>query len=307
MTEIFKPDRKLIDILRESSFTISAEVIPPRNGTPQTKIFEELKELIHAGSQFLSVTKGAGGSLRGGSLPIAQSIKDYFKVPAIAHFTCRDLTPQDVENQLMDHHYVGIRNILALRGDPPRDLPDWKPLQGSYSYAYQLIEQIRKLNQGQFLERPNFEIQSALNTDFCIGAAAYPDEPNPAARTEHFAAKVRAGAEYAITQMIYDVDSYSRFLEEIAKANCTVPVLPGVRILSSQKQADRMRNRFQVPIPRHVSSALPPEDSSPDQALEVFLKLVESFKKAGAPGLHVFVLTDTDLACRALRNLATQM
>jgi methylenetetrahydrofolate reductase (NADPH) len=306
MTELFKPDRKLIDILKEESFTISAEVIPPRNGTPQNKVFEELQGLITAGAQFISVTKGAGGSLRGGSLPIAQSIKDHFKRPAIAHFTCRDLTPQDVENQLMDHHYVGIRNILALRGDPPRDLPDWKPLEGSYSYAYQLIEQIRKLNQGQFLERPNFKTSTAMNTDFCIGAAAYPDEPNPMARKEHFAAKVRAGAEYAITQMIYDVDSYSRFLEEISAINCSVPILPGARILSSQEQADRMRNRFQIPIPDKVYAKLPTEETQSEQALEVFLKLVEGLKAAGAPGLHVFVLTDTDLACRALRNLVTQ-
>ena len=136
------------------AFTISAEVIPPRNGSEQQKILHPSGCPRAGGAQFLAVTKGAGGSLRGGSLPIAQVIKEQFGVPAIAHFTCRDLTAHDVENQLIDHHYFGIRNILALRGDPPDGQATWKPREGGYEYAYQLIEQIRNLNAGRFLPRP---------------------------------------------------------------------------------------------------------------------------------------------------------
>src|SRR6476469_8888724 len=126
MTMPFKSDQKLTDVLAQG-FTISAEVIPPRNGSEQLRILQQIQTLVRSGAQFLAVTKGAGGSLRGGSLPIAQSVKERFGVPCIAHFTCRDLTSVDVENQLMDHHYFGIRNILALRGDPPDGQPDWKP------------------------------------------------------------------------------------------------------------------------------------------------------------------------------------
>src|ERR1700721_1746359 len=115
----FRSDIKLTDFLKQNGFTASAEIIPPRNGSEQRKILTQVQTLINAGAQFLAVTKGAGGSLRGGSLPIAQVIKEQLGVPCIAHFTCRDLTPHEVENQLMDHHYFGIRNILALRGDPP--------------------------------------------------------------------------------------------------------------------------------------------------------------------------------------------
>src|SRR4051812_24792095 len=113
----FRFDEKLTSVLARQKFTLSAEVIPPRNGVEQGKVLLQIQTLIEAGAQFLSVTKGAGGSLRGGSLPIAQLIKERFLKPCIAHFTCRDLTPAEVENQLMDHHYFGIRNILALRGD----------------------------------------------------------------------------------------------------------------------------------------------------------------------------------------------
>src|SRR5690349_9957359 len=98
----FTPDRKLTEVLSKEAFTLSAEIIPPRNGTDQVKVLEQIHQLVDSGAQFLAVTKGAGGSLRGGSLPIAHVIKDRFSRPCVAHFTCRDLTPHEVENHLMD-------------------------------------------------------------------------------------------------------------------------------------------------------------------------------------------------------------
>lgn len=302
MVDIYRPDKKMSDILQDRRFTVSAEVIPPRNGTPQAEIIHQIDQLIKSGAEFLSVTKGAGGSLRGGSLPIAQVIKDHFKVPAIAHFTCRDLTPEEVENQLMDHHYFGIRNILALRGDPPQGVPNWQPRPDSYPYAYQLIEQIRALNSGHFLKRPGFESPKGVHTDFCIGAAAYPDESDPHARVEYFAQKVRAGAEYGITQMLYDVDSYSRFLDELGRARCLVPILPGLRILKTKSQALKMRDRFQISMPADLVNELP-ETENLTQSQEIFHRRVEMFRKAGAPGLHVFVLSDLELSQLLIQKL----
>jgi methylenetetrahydrofolate reductase (NADPH) len=302
MTEIYRTDKKMSEILKENSFTISAEVIPPRNGTPQNEIIHQIDQLIQHKAQFLSVTKGAGGSLRGGSLPIAQVIKDHFKVPAIAHFTCRDISPEEVENQLMDHHYFGIRNILALRGDPPQGVTNWQPLANSYPYAYLLIEQIKRMNAGQFLERQGFKVENRVSTDFCIGAAAYPDEPDAKSRVEYFKLKVQAGAEYGITQMLYDVDSYKRFLDETAKHHCSVPILPGFRILKTQKQALTMKNRFQISMPDQLLKKLP-ETENYAQSLQVFCDLIQQFKSAGAPGLHLFVLSDLDLCCQLLKEI----
>src|SRR5438105_1176854 len=104
-------DLKITEILANNPFTLSAEIVPPRNGSGMEGIFSQIQALIGAGAQYLAVTKGAGGSLRGGSLPIAISIKENFQKPVVAHFTCRDLLPEDVENQLIDHHFFGIRNI----------------------------------------------------------------------------------------------------------------------------------------------------------------------------------------------------
>jgi methylenetetrahydrofolate reductase (NADH) len=136
-------------VVGRGRFTLSAEVTPPRNGAEQAAVLDQMGRLVAAGAQFLAVTKGAGGSLRGGSLPIAQAIKEHFGVPAVAHFTCRDLLPEQVENLLIDHHYVGIRNLLALRGDPPDGQPAWAPRPGGYRYAYELAEQIRGLTGGR--------------------------------------------------------------------------------------------------------------------------------------------------------------
>lgn len=302
----FRPDLHLTEFLKNHRFTYSAEIIPPRNGAEQATILTQVDKLIQSGAQFLSVTKGAGGSLRGGSLPIAQLIKEQFKAPCLAHFTCRDLTPQDVENQLMDHHYFGIRNILALRGDPPEGQPDWKPREGGHQYAYQLIRQIRELNEGNYLHRvsgPQVELQE--KTQFCVGAAAYPDHPHTQQHLEHFKLKVESGAHFAITDMLYSPDSYSRFLDQCQAAGIHIPIIPGARVLKSQKQAHRMMQKFNTHIPSSYLSRLPQDESEDHfpQALEAFLDLVHELQKRGAPGIHLFVVVDVLSALSALRAL----
>ncbi|MCC6138964.1 MAG: methylenetetrahydrofolate reductase [Bdellovibrionaceae bacterium] len=291
-------DRKITDVLKDKPFTLSAEIIPPRNGEEQIEVFNKLKQIIDAQVDFLSVTKGAGGSLRGGSLPIAQAIKDNFKRPSIAHFTCRDLVPEEVENQLMDHHYFGIRNILALRGDPPMGTQDWKPRDGGYSYAYQLVQQIVNLNSGQFLVRSNFKVEAREKTDFCIGVAVYPEHPQEEECIRFALEKFNSGADYGITQMLFDADLYGKFIDDLAKLGIRKPILPGVRILKSKKQAAVMKERFGCSVPAWYANALPAElDKNLDDAelIGPFLELIELFKKAGAPGVHLFVLSDTRL------------
>lgn len=301
----FAPDIKITDILGHHKFTLSAEVIPPRNGASPEEILKQISSLIDNGSQFLAVTKGAGGSLRGGSLPIAQLIKERFQRPCIAHFTCRDLTPEEVENQLVDHHYFGIRNILALRGDPPLNYPDWKPKENSHEFAYQLIQQIKNMNSGKYLDRPGFKTEDRVSTDFCIGVALYPDHPNAEERMRFTKTKVDAGASFGITQMLFSEKSYEDFLNLCHKNNIKIPILPGARILKSKAQAERMTKRFQCQISKDYYNSLP-DNESPDtlnQSLEAFLVFVQKLKKIGAPGMHLFVLSDTDICSQSLRQM----
>ncbi len=302
---LFRPDRTLTQVLAHEQFTFSAEVIPPRNGAEQAAVLAQVARLIDAGARFLAVTKGAGGSLRGGSLPIALAIKEQFDVPCVAHFTCRDLLPEEVENQLVDHQYFGIRNILALRGDPPDGQPGWRSRRGAYDHAYQLIEQIRDLNRGVYLPRAGGPPPAThAPADFCIGAAVYPEHLDAAEGTTFFKRKVDAGAEYAITQMVFDTDAYGRFLDRCEKARLSVPVLPGTRILRSRARARRTAEKYGVSVPAAMLRALPQiDDPAADaRALDVFLGVVERLRRLGAPGVHLFV-TDVDTACTALAAL----
>jgi methylenetetrahydrofolate reductase (NADPH) len=307
----FRSDIKLTDFLKNNGFTSSAEIIPPRNGSEQAKIMAQVETLIKAGAQFLAVTKGAGGSLRGGSLPISQIIKENFQVPCIAHFTCRDLTAQDCENQLMDHHYFGIRNILALRGDPPTEESgspsQWQKKEGGYDYAYELIAQIRNLNEGIYLTRKSGPQPNATEkTDFCIGAAAYPEHPNEEERLKFFKLKTEHGAQYGITDMCFDPEIYARFVDLCAKNHVNVPILPGTRILKSKDQAGKMAQKFKVSVPKDIFESLPEKTTphSMERGVELFLKLTERMKTLGAPGIHLYVIADTESASAGLRKLA---
>lgn len=299
-------DRKITDVLVENKFTLSAEMIPPRNGEQMQITMDRLNKVVSSGVDFLSVTKGAGGSLRGGSLPIAQTIKDHFAKPCIAHFTCRDLSPQDIENQLIDHHYFGVRNILALRGDPPMGTEEWIPHKDGYSYAYQLIEQIKKLNAGQFIERKGFKVDNRESTDFCIGAAIYPEHPDPKERLEFAKIKFEKGAEYGITQMLFDPEPYAELTNQLADHGITSPMLPGLRILRSKKQGEVMKSRFGCSVPDWYLNQLPEEHErgvvNPD-VIGPFVELVERLQKLGAPGVHIFVLADVELCQLAMKEL----
>lgn len=299
----FRPDQKLCEFLKKSQFTVSAEIIPPRNGSDQGKVLDQIQRLIQAGAQFLSVTKGAGGSLRGGSLPIAQLIKENFNVPCIAHFTCRDLTPQDVENQLMDHHYFGIRNILALRGDPPDGQSYFSVQPGGYQYAHQLMAQIKALNDGKYLIRSNGpQADSQGQTDFCIGAAVYPDHSNEKERIDFFYEKVSAGAQFAITDLLFSAETYARFLDLCKLRRIEIPILPGTRVLRTLSQARKMIEKFKVKIPSEILNQLKEEENS-DLSTELFLKLTEQLKSYGAPGIHLFVIAETTASVKSIECL----
>src|SRR3989338_4283864 len=186
--------KKITEILKNKKFTLSVELVPPRNGTSYDEIFNKLEQL-KGKVDFVSVTKGAGGSLRGGTLPISYFAQNKYGINTIAHFVCRERTKYEIENDLMDLYYFGIRNILALRGDPPAGHKE-EEWDGDYKYAYLLVKQIKEMNKGLYLPRVNIDKGSreGSKTDFCIIAAGHPEDPIKE-EIEHIKAKVEAGAE----------------------------------------------------------------------------------------------------------------
>jgi methylenetetrahydrofolate reductase (NADPH) len=291
--------KKITEILREKKFTISVELVPPRNGTDPEEIYNKILQLRNL-VDFVAVTKGAGGSLRGGTLPISYLAQEKFGINSISHFVCREHTKEEIENELIDLHYFNIKNILALRGDPPAGSKEgWK---GDYKYAYLLVKQIKKMNNGTYLPRnpEEGEFVHGIKTDFCILVAGHPENLIEE-EIKHIKAKIDAGAEVIITQMIFSFDDYKKYVEALRNASINLPVLAGLRPLISLKQANSVENFFKLKVCDELKKGL--EERGKDFGLEYFVDLIRKLREYNAPGVHFFVLNDVDLVKELLERV----
>lgn len=316
----------VVGIIKSKTFSFSAEIIPPRNGTDFLEVFQNVEKLKSAGFEFISVTHGAGGALRGGTLPIAFQSQNVFGFTSIAHLTCRGVTAEELENILIDHHYFGIHNILALRGDPPDGIDEsFEPAQGGFAYAYQLVELIRRLNEGKYHLRkgydsaaidpkgPKDQYREGMKTRFCIGVACYPEDPD-GKDIAYLQRKIEAGAEFAITQMILDFSLFETFYRRVLE-NCPPDfiVLPGIRVPSSYKQLQRMESKFGVTVCPNLMADMKKVENDPEAQKKVGIEWALDFtvkvKQMGCPGIHFFIMGDphpviTLKADPALKNSA---
>lgn len=303
--------KSVTDILNENSFSFSAEIIPPRNGTDFDTVFELVSDLKQANFQFISVTHGAGGSLRGGTLPIAYHAQNNCELTSIAHLTCRGMSREDLENHLIDHHYFGVHNILALRGDSPDGIDaEFTAAEGGFSYAYELAGLIQNMNRGQYLARKNYDkgkqFREGIKTRFCIGVACYPEDAEDI-RIAYLDKKVQAGASFAITQMIFDADIFESFYKQVVDHfGRNLPILPGIRIPSSYKQLERMNSKFGIAVPGKLMNAMrEAKKVSPEKMVQVghdwALEFAERIFRLGLPGMHIFIMGNTEPAVR-LKN-----
>ena len=295
--------KKITEILKEKKFTISLEIVPPRNGNPTDITYNDLKKL-KGKIDFLSVTKGAGGSLRGGTLPISYFAWQKFGITPVSHFVCRERTKQEIENELIDLYYFGINNILALRGDPPAgSKEEWN---GDYKHAYLLVKQLKNLNEGKYLPRESFEkdFREGLKTDFCILVAGHPEDP-PEQEAKHIQAKLEAGAEVIITQMIFSFKEYKDYVENLKKHGIKLPVIPGIRPLTNLKQAESVENFFKLKVADELKEGLKnakDEKEAYEFGINYTAEMIKELKKYGAPGAHLFVLNDIKLVEEILEN-----
>ena len=297
--------KKITEILKDKKFTLSVELVPPRNGTSYDEIFRILGQL-KGKVDFVSVTKGAGGSLRGGTLPISYFAQTKYGINTIAHFVCRERTKYEIENDLMDLYYFGINNILALRGDPPvgHKNEEW---DGDYKYAYLLVKQIKDMNNGIYLPRVNIDQGSrkGAKTDFCIIVAGHPEDPTKE-EIEHIKVKVNAGAELIITQMIFSFEEYKEYVGNLRKNGINLPVIPGLRPLISYKQAESVKDFFNLEVADELIKGLK-EAKTDGEAREFGIAytadMIKKLKEYGAPGVHLFILNEIELVEGLLKKI----
>jgi methylenetetrahydrofolate reductase (NADPH) len=243
---------------------------------------------------------------RPGTLGVCALIQNKWSVDAVPHILCRGFTREETEDFLIELRFLGIDNVLAVRGD---DSGYEKPLQFGRSanpFACDLVSQITDMNQGKYLEE---DLLDAEPSHFCVGVGGYPEKhfeaPNLATDVRRTKEKVDAGADYVVTQMFFDNAVYFDYLERCRKAGVEVPIIPGIKILTSAKQLTTIPRTFYVDLPDALS--LEAEKVSPDKVEDVgvewALQQSQELIEGGAPSIHFYVMQSS----RAIQKLMKKL
>ena len=251
----------------------SFEVLPPLKGHKIEDIFATIDPLTEFNPKFINVTyhreeflyKKKENNLlekvsirkRPGTVGISVAIKMKYKIDPVPHLICGGFTKEETENALIDLQFLGIDNVLALRGDPVKTENRFRPTPGGHSYAVELIEQINDMNKGDFLHDEKY---TNSNTNFCIGAAAYPEKHVEALNLKNdiarLKAKVEAGAEFLVTQLFYDNQKYFDFVSQCRAAGIDVPIIPGIKPLTKLRHISFIPKTFFVDFPDELADQL---------------------------------------------------
>lgn len=302
---------KITEHLKASKQTLfSIEILPPLKGKSIQSIYDAIDPLMEFKPAFVDVTyhreeyvykKRAGGYLekvsirkRPGTVGICAAIMNKYKVEAVPHIICGGFTKEETENALIDLHFLGIDNVLALRGDSIKTEPNFVPEPGGHAYALDLVHQIRNLNNGKYMDE---EMKDVAPTDFCIGVAGYPEKhfeaPNMFSDMKYLKAKVDAGAEYIVTQMFFDNQKYFDFVKLCRENNIHVPIIPGLKILSTLKQITVLPKVFHIDIPQAFYQELEKckDDKSVREAgIKWCIEQCKELVKANVPCLHFYTM-----------------
>jgi methylenetetrahydrofolate reductase (NADPH) len=301
---------------------ISFEIIPPLRGGNLGSLLALIEDLARWRPPFIDITSHAAQAIfeettggyqrrikrkRPGTLGVCALIQQKYAVDAVPHILCQGFTREETEDFLIELNYLGIDNVLAIRGD---DNGFKKPLpfgRSANEHALQLVEQVCAMNRGRYLEA---DLLDAEPTDFCVGVAGYPEKhfeaPNLAADLRWTRAKVEAGAEYVVTQMFFDNQHYFRYVEECRGAGIEVPVIPGLKILSSPRQLVSIPRTFYTEVPPALADEV--EATDPERAADVgvewALAQTRELLEAGVPAVHFYVMHNSQALNALMQRLA---
>ncbi len=315
---------KVIDHIREAKgTTVSFEILPPLKGKGISAIYNHLDPLMEFKPAYINVTyhrsehifkKRSDGSFekvvvrkRPGTEAICASIMNRYNVDTVPHLICGGFTVQDTEDALLTLSYLGIDNVLVLRGDAAKNETSFEPEPGGHKYAIELLRQVVNLNNGIYLEE---ELKGNKGTKFCIGVAGYPEKhfeaPNMQTDLSYLKDKVDAGAEYIVTQMFFDNKKYFDFVKQCREAGITVPIIPGLKPVTSKKQLTIIPRTFNVDIPTELSDEILKckDDTCVEQVgTEWLLAQSKELKAAGVPVLHYYTLGKPQVVCNVVKQL----
>lgn len=292
----------------------SFEILPPLKGQNIQTIFDNIDPLMEFNPPFIDVTyhreeyefkELSNGLLekrivrkRPGTVGICAAIQNKYKVDAIPHVLCGGFDKEDTENFLIDMGFLGIDNVVALRGDAVKSETYFKPEPKGNAYALDLVHQITDMNNGIYLDE---DLQNSAETDFCIGVAGYPEKhmeaPNMESDLHFLKKKIEAGADYIVTQMFFDNDKFFAFVKNCRVAGIDVPIIPGLKPLATKKQLNLIPHRFHVDLPealiKEVLKAKTP-DAVRQVGIEWCTAQSQELVKNGVPFLHYYSMSKSD-------------
>jgi methylenetetrahydrofolate reductase (NADH) len=302
---------KVIEHIQQSKDTkVSFEILPPLKGKTISSIYDHLDPLMEFKPSFINVTyhrsetmfkKKSDGTFekvevrkRPGTVGICAAIMNHYQIDAVPHLICGGFTKRETEDALIDLNFLGIDNVLVLRGDAAKNESSFEPERDGNIYALDLLKQVVNLNHGIYIEE---DIKNGSKTNFCIGVAGYPEKhfeaPNLDTDISFLKAKVNAGAEYITTQMFFDNQKYFDFVKTLRASGIEVPVIPGLKPITNKKQLSILPKVFHVDIPLDLCNAI--MKCKTDAEVEIvgtewLIQQCKELKKAKVPVLHYYTL-----------------
>lgn len=306
---------KVTDIIneqRKGEKLVSFEVLPPLKGKSIDHLYKILDPLMEFKPPFIDVTyhreefeykvtssgyfEKVAVRKRPGTVGICAAIKHKYNVEAVPHLICGGFSIEETENALIDLNFLGIQNILALRGDARRLEKTFVPEQGGHKLAVDLVHQLDSMNNGVYLDK---DIVDAVRTDFCIGVAGYPEKHFEAANYEEdllfLKGKIDAGAHYIVTQMFFDNKAFFKFVKDCRDLGINVPIIPGIKPLTRSSQLKSIPSNFYIDFPDDLVKEVrkcKDEEAVKELGAEWCTAQAKELFENGAPCLHFYTMSD---------------
>lgn len=315
---------KVIEYIKDSKSPLfSFEILPPLKGKSIQSIYDGIDPLLEFKPAFVNVTyhreefiykKREKGYLekiaikkRPGTVGICAAIKNKYDIEAVPHLICGGFSKEETENALIDLNFLGIDNVLALRGDPIKTEPHFVPESGGNNYASELVEQIVNLNKGIYIDD---NIQKATPTNFCIGVAGYPEKhfeaPNMQADLKRLKSKIDAGADYIVTQLFFDNTKFFKFVEDCRAMGITVPIIPGMKPITKLRHISFLPKFFHIDLPSDFTDELEKCKTDEDVAkvgIEWSIQQSKELVQFGVPCIHYYTMGKSS----AVKSIAAEI
>ncbi len=315
---------KITEHIQQAKDTlISFEVLPPLKGKTIVSLYDHLDPLMEFKPSWINVTYHRSETMfkkkpdntfekvevrkRPGTVGICAAIMNHYQVDAVPHIICGGFTKRETEDALIDLDFLGIDNVLALRGDAAKNESAFEPEPGGNHYAIELIRQVNNMNNGLYIDE---DIKNGGKTKFCIGVAGYPEKhfeaPNLEIDLAKLKEKVDAGAEYIMTQMFFDNQKFFDFVKSCKDMGINVPIIPGLKPITNKKQLSVLPRIFHVDIPTDLSNAIMKckTDAECEQVgTEWLTQQSRELKAFGVPVLHYYTLGKPKVIWNVVKEL----